>query len=61
MNLAGEADHIGMAPTSSTTLQVAIGDALAVAASRARGFTREDFLRHHPGRAARPAHDGCAT
>lgn len=48
MNLAGEADHIGMAPTSSTTLQIAIGDALAVATSRARGFTREDFLRHHP-------------
>jgi len=48
MNIAGEADHIGMAPTSSTTLQMAIGDALAVAVSRARGFTREDFLRHHP-------------
>ena len=48
MDLEGEADHIGMAPTSSTTLQMAIGDALAVAASRARGFTREDFLRHHP-------------
>jgi arabinose-5-phosphate isomerase len=43
-----EADHIGMAPTSSTTLHLAIGDALAVAVSRARGFTREDFLRHHP-------------
>ncbi|MHA6718487.1 KpsF/GutQ family sugar-phosphate isomerase [Sphingomonas sp. RS6] len=46
--ITGEADHIGMAPTASTTLQVAIGDALAVAVSRARGFTREDFLRHHP-------------
>lgn len=43
-----EADHIGMAPTSSTTLAIAIGDALAVAVSRARDFTREDFLRHHP-------------
>jgi len=43
-----EADHIGMAPTSSTTLHLAIGDALAVAVSRTRGFTREDFLRHHP-------------
>jgi arabinose-5-phosphate isomerase len=43
-----EADHIGMAPTSSTILQMAIGDALAVAASRARGFTREDFLHQHP-------------
>lgn len=43
-----EADHIGMAPTSSTTLHLAIGDALAVAVSRVRGFTQEDFLRHHP-------------
>lgn len=46
--VAGEADHIGMAPTASTTLQMAIGDALAVAVSRERAFTREDFLRHHP-------------
>lgn len=46
--VAREADHIGMAPTSSTTLQMAVGDALAVAVSRARAFTREDFLRHHP-------------
>ena len=43
-----EADHIGMAPTASTTLHLAVGDALAVAVSRMRGFTREDFLRHHP-------------
>jgi len=43
-----EADHLGMAPTSSTTLHLAIGDALAVAVSRSRGFTRQDFLRHHP-------------
>ena len=43
-----EADHIGMAPTASTTLQIAVGDAIAVAVSRARHFTREDFLRHHP-------------
>ncbi len=47
-NVTAEADHIGMAPTASTTLQMAIGDALAVAASRARNFTRADFLRHHP-------------
>lgn len=43
-----EADHIGMAPTSSTTVQMAMGDAIAVAASKLRGFTREDFLRRHP-------------
>jgi len=46
--IAQEADHIGMAPTASTTLQMAMGDAIAVAASRARGFTMEDFLRRHP-------------
>lgn len=43
-----EADPLGLAPTASTTLQMAVGDALAVAASVARGFTREDFLRQHP-------------
>jgi arabinose-5-phosphate isomerase len=46
--VAREADHIGMAPTASTTLQMAMGDAIAVAASRLRGFTREDFLQCHP-------------
>lgn len=56
--IAREADHIGMAPTASTTLQMAMGDAIAVAASRLRGFTRDDFLRRHPagllGRQAQP-------
>lgn len=47
-SVAAEADHIGMAPTSSTTLQMAIGDALAVTVSRMRGFTQADFLKHHP-------------
>jgi arabinose-5-phosphate isomerase len=46
--VAREADHIGMAPTCSTTLHLAIGDALAVSVSRMNGFTRADFLRHHP-------------
>lgn len=46
--VAREADHLGMAPTASTTLHLAIGDALAVSVSRMRGFTLEDFLRHHP-------------
>ncbi|MEL7199035.1 MAG: KpsF/GutQ family sugar-phosphate isomerase [Pseudomonadota bacterium] len=46
--IESEADHMGMAPTSSTTLHLAIGDALGVAVSRLRGFSREDFLRHHP-------------
>lgn len=43
-----EAGHIGMAPTASTTLHLAIGDALAVAASQRRGFSRDHFLSHHP-------------
>ncbi len=46
--IAREADHLDMAPTASTTLQMALGDAMAVAASRLRGFTREDFLKSHP-------------
>ena len=43
-----EADALGMAPTASTTLQMAIGDAIAVAASRLRRFTHQDFLKQHP-------------
>lgn len=43
-----EADPLGMAPTSSTTLQLAICDGLAVAVSQKHGFSRSDFLRHHP-------------
>jgi len=48
LRLAHEADHLGLAPTASTTLQMAVGDAIAVAASRLRGFSRADFLRSHP-------------
>lgn len=44
----GEADPLGLAPTSSTTLQLAIGDALAVAVSQARAFSREAFQQNHP-------------
>jgi arabinose-5-phosphate isomerase len=43
-----EACPIGVAPTSSTTLQLAIGDALAMAVLAKRGFTAEDFARTHP-------------
>jgi len=43
-----EADHLDMAPTASTTVQMAIGDAIAVAVSQLRGFTRGDFLQCHP-------------
>lgn len=44
-----EACPLGLAPTSSTTAALAMGDALAVALLGARGFTREDFAFSHPG------------
>jgi len=43
-----EACPLGLAPTASTTAQLAMGDALAVALLEARGFTAEDFARIHP-------------
>ncbi|MEM8669856.1 MAG: KpsF/GutQ family sugar-phosphate isomerase [Planctomycetota bacterium] len=44
-----EADPLGVAPMSSTTAMLAMGDALAAALSEARGFTREQFAIFHPG------------
>jgi arabinose-5-phosphate isomerase len=44
-----EACPLGLAPTSSTTATLAMGDALAVAVLEARGFTEEDFALSHPG------------
>ncbi len=46
---APEACAIGMAPTTSTTCTLALGDALAVAMMRLRGFERDNFLAFHPG------------
>lgn len=46
---APEACPIGMAPTTSTTLMMALGDALAVAVMEARGFGAEAFHTFHPG------------
>jgi len=43
-----EACPLGLAPTSSTTAVMVMGDALAVALLESRGFTREDFARSHP-------------
>lgn len=43
-----EACPLGLAPTSSTTASLVMGDALAVALLEARGFTAEDFARSHP-------------
>jgi arabinose-5-phosphate isomerase len=44
-----EACPLNLAPTASTTAQLALGDALAVALLDARGFKTEDFARSHPG------------
>ena len=43
-----EACTLGLAPSSSTTAMLAIGDAMALVASRMHGFKREDFARFHP-------------
>ena len=43
-----EACPFNLAPTASTTAMLALGDALALAILRARGFKRQDFARHHP-------------
>ncbi len=44
-----EADPLNLAPTTSTTVALALGDALAVSLLEFRGFTRQDFARYHPG------------
>ena len=44
-----EACPLGLAPTTSTTVALVMGDALAIALLQARGFTAEDFARAHPG------------
>lgn len=44
-----EACPLGLAPTSSTTAALAMGDALAIAMLQARGFTEQDFALSHPG------------
>ena len=46
---ANEACPMGLAPTTSTTMQMALGDALAVALLTRRGFTAADFRQVHPG------------
>jgi arabinose-5-phosphate isomerase len=46
---APEACPIGMAPSVSTTVMLALGDALALSVMKARNFTREDYARFHPG------------
>ena len=48
-SVAKEACSLGLAPTTSTTTMLALGDALAVAISEKRGFKEEDFANLHPG------------
>lgn len=49
MGQHGEACPHGLAPTTSTSVMLAIGDAIALLASRLRGFSPTDFARFHPG------------
>lgn len=48
VEVAAEACPLGLAPTSSTTAALVMGDALAVSLLEKRGFTAEDFARSHP-------------
>ena len=47
--VTGEAGPLGLAPTASTSCQLAVADGLAMALKAGRGFTRKDFARYHPG------------
>lgn len=49
VGVAEEACPLNLAPTASTTATLVMGDALAVSVLEARGFTRTDFARSHPG------------
>ena len=49
VSVPSEACPLGLAPTTSTTATLAMGDALAIALLEARGFTAEDFAFSHPG------------
>ena len=49
VSVSQEACPLNLAPTASTTVALAMGDALAVACLEARGFGAEDFARSHPG------------
>lgn len=49
VSIKQEACPLGLAPTTSTTVLLVMGDALAIALLNARGFSAEDFARSHPG------------
>lgn len=44
-----EADHLNLAPTTSSTMAIALGDSIACALSKAKDFTKERFHKYHPG------------
>src|SRR5207248_10012703 len=48
VNVEQEACPLNLAPTSSTTVMLALGDALAMVLLEARGFNKEDFAKFHP-------------
>ncbi len=48
-SVENEADPLNLMPTSSSTVSLAIGDALAAALAKARDFTAEEFATYHPG------------
>jgi arabinose-5-phosphate isomerase len=49
LGVVREACPLGLAPSTSTTAMLALGDALALVASRLKGFSADDFARFHPG------------
>src|SRR6266446_2400363 len=49
VNVEQEACPLNLAPTSSTTAMLALGDAIAMVLLEARGFKKEDFAKFHPG------------
>ena len=48
-HVESEACPLNLAPTTSTTVALALGDALAICLLEARGFSKKDFAKHHPG------------
>lgn len=44
-----EADRLGLAPSSSTTVELVLGDAIGLTVSALKGFSKEDFHKYHPG------------
>ena len=49
LKIAREACHLNLAPTTSTTASLAVGDAIAVTLMKMKGLSEDDFARHHPG------------